>query len=203
MALGRYTEAMQVFERASALAPEDAHFVLARVLLGCASAEVPVPQRREAQAAVRGTPLRPGIVNLLDDVVGRLERGECDPVGTEYALGLIDELLANPRTSGSYRRDGLHLKARLHALQRNLDGAVRALEAADEVSPSLVSVQRQAAWLLSADLYDDALRAIRKGRLDPRWRPWQRVLYATFFDGYERQVRDAAKARGVALRDGT
>jgi hypothetical protein len=95
------------------------------------------------------------------------------------------------------------MRGRLHALLGNLDGAVRALEASDEIFPNLVSVQLQTMWLLSADLHQDALRAIEKGRADPRWRPWQRAIYAPFFDGWERQVREAAHDRGIALRGGT
>ncbi len=203
MVVGRYAEANETFERAQALAPEDAHFLLARLLLGCLSEDVALPGQREAQLGLARTPLRPVIVNLLDDLVQRMERGECARVDLQHALALVGSFLSNPRAAGSYRRDGLYLRGRLHAAQGNLDGAVRALEAADRISPSLVSVQLQAAWLLSADLYDDALHAIERGRIDPRWRPWQRALYAPFFDSWKRQVREAASGNGVALRGGT
>jgi hypothetical protein len=94
------------------------------------------------------------------------------------------------------------MKGRLHAVDGNLDGAVRALEASDEISPNLVSLQLQVKWLLSADLHQDALRAIEKGRVEPRWRPWQRALYVPFLDSWERQVREAAHSKGIALGSG-
>jgi hypothetical protein len=59
----------------------------------------------------------------------------------------------------------------------------------------------QVSWLTSAELYEDALKFVEKGRRDPRWRPWQRVLYPNFFDSWESQVREAARSKGVALRD--
>ncbi len=115
----------------------------------------------------------------------------------------MEAFLSRPSLPSPYRRGVLYMKGRLHALQGNLDGAVRALEAGDEISPSLISIQLQATWLLSADLYDEALRAVRRGRDDPRWRPAQRALYAPFFDSWERQVREMAKSSGAALREGT
>lgn len=196
---GRYTEARETFDRAQALAPDEAQFALSRLYLSCLTEEVALPAQAEVALRLARTPVRPGVVNVLDSLVERVEAGGCDRIDPAYALALVEGFLANPQARGQFRRAGLYYRARLHALMWNLDGAVRSLEAADDISPNLVSVQLQATWLLSAALYDDALRAVRKGRADPRWRPWQRGLYARFFDAWERQVREAARSKGVAL----
>jgi tetratricopeptide (TPR) repeat protein len=199
----RYAEANEVFKRAQALAPGDAQFLMARVLIACLADEVSLPVGREGAESLARTQVRPVVVNLLDDLVERLEAGTCRRVDADYALALVEGFLSNPKVDGLYRRASLHIKGRLRAVQGDLDGAVRAFEASDEISPNLVSVQMQAAWLLSADLHEDALRAIQKGRRDPRWRPWERAIYASFFDNWERQVREAAHRKGIALGGGT
>ena len=88
----------------------------------------------------------------------------------------------------------------MHAVRGELDPAVRALEGADGVLPNLGVLNLQVSWLVSAELYKEALEFIEKGRRDPRWRPWQRVLYPRFFDSWERQVREAARGKGVLIR---
>jgi hypothetical protein len=200
---GRYAEANEVFERAQALAPGEAQFFVARVLVSCLADQVPLPAATEGAQGLARTRARPVVANLLDELVQQLEAGRCRRIDDVYALALVDGFLSNPKVGGPFRRAGLHMKGRLHAVQGDLDGAVRALEAGDEISPNLVSVQLQTMWLLSADLPREALRAIQKGRADPRWRPWQRALYAQFFDSWERQVREAAQSKGIALRSGT
>ena len=197
---GKYAEANEIFTRAQALAPGEPQFFLARFVIGCFSQDVPLPDRREVAAILRTTVVRPVVSNLLDTLVSRLASGTCPRIDPQDALVLIDGFLANPRVIGSYRAASLHMQGRVEALRGNLDGAVRSLEAADEIAPNMMSVQLQATWLLSADLYDDALRAIEKGRNDPRWHPWQRALFAGFYRSWERQVREAARRKGVALR---
>lgn len=198
----RYAEANETFQRAQALAPGEAQFLLARVVLGCMDQSMQLPARDEVARSLAGSLVRPGVVNVIDTLVLRIEQGSCKRIDVEYALALVDGLLSNDRILTPFRRAGLHMKGRLHAVQGDLDRAVRSLEAADEIFPKMMSVQLQATWLLSADLHADALRAIQRGRADPRWRPWQRALYAGTFDAWERQVREAARSKGVALRNG-
>ena len=120
----------------------------------------------------------------------------------EEALTVADGVLANPKAAGGQQEwAAWYVKGRLHAVKGELDPAVRALQGADEILPNLGVLNLQVGWLASAELYDDALGFIEKGRRDPRWRPWQRVLYAGFFDSWERQVRDAARGKGVAVRN--
>lgn len=200
---GRYAEANETFERAQALAPEEAQFLLSRVFLTCQTQDVPLPSREEVARNLAGTPVRPGVVNVIETLVFRLESGSCPRVDPRYMLALVDGFLSNPHVDWRYRRNSLNHKARLHALLGDLDGAVRTLEAGDEILPNMASVQLQVTWLASAELYDEALRAIEKGRRDIRWPGWQRALYAGYFDAWERQVREAARDKGMALRNGT
>lgn len=200
---GRYAEASETFERAQALAPEEAQFLLSRVFLTCLTDDVPLPTGQELARNLAATPVRPGVVNVIETLVYRLESGTCRRVDAHYMLAAIDAFLSNPGVQWRYRRNALDHKARLHAVLGDLDGAIRSLEAGDEILPSVGSVHFQVAWLLSADLYDEALQAIQKGRTDARWRTWQRALYARYFDAWERQVREAARGKGVALRNGT
>jgi tetratricopeptide (TPR) repeat protein len=114
---------------------------------------------------------------------------------------VADGLLANPKAAGGQQQwAALYVKGRLHAVKGELDPAVRALEAADEILPNLGVLQLQVTWLASAALYDEALQFVERGRRDPRWRPWQRALYAGFFDSWEREVRETARRKGVALQ---
>ena len=196
---GRFADGIRIFERAHALIPAEAQFPLGLLLLSCVAPEAPVPEQRKLASALGDTAVRPGALDLLDTLVERLEGGACGRVAPEYVLTLLDGFLGNPRIGSTYRAAALRMRGRVEAVRGNLDGAVRSLEAADEFAPNLMSVELQAKWLLSADLYADALRAIERGRKDPRWRSWQRPLYARFFDGWERQVRDEARRKGVAL----
>jgi tetratricopeptide (TPR) repeat protein len=199
--VGRYAEASEVFVRAQALVPGEPQFFLARFVIGCFASYVPLPKTAEVAHTLATVVLQPVMVNLLDTLVSRKEDGRCPRIELEDARTLVDAFLANPQTERSYKAVGLHMKGRIEALRGNLDGAVRSLEAADAISPNMMSVQLQVTWLLSADLYDDALRAVVRGRNDPRWHRWQRMLFAGFFTAWERQVREVALRHGVTLQD--
>jgi len=196
---GRLDDAARIFQRARDVLPEEAQFPLALVLLDCVGTKSPLPDPRELAHTFARGPLRPGTLDLLATLVERMEHGACPGVAPEYVLTVLGEFRSNPRFSGAYRAAALRLAGRAEAVRGNLDGAVRSLEAADRIAPDIVSVQLQAAWLLSAALYEDALRAIERGRRDPRWQPWQRIYFARFFDAWERQVREQAQRNGVKI----
>lgn len=193
----RYAEAGQVLAQGRAMAPHETYFGLAWLLIGCLTDEVALPEARDVARDFARFPMRPVISNLLENLVLQLEHGTCRRVSVEDALGLAESLLSNPRVTGQFRWAALYSKGRLLALQGHLDPAVRALEDADAILPNLGVLHLQVTWLASAALYDDALQFIQKGRVDPRWRPWQRALYAGFFDTWEQQVRDAARGKGT------
>ncbi len=193
----RYAEAGKVLSQGRATAPQETYFGLALLLIGCLTDDVPVPEARDVAHDFARFPMRPVIANLLENLVVQLEHGTCRRVSAEDALELTEGLLSNPQVSGQFRWAALYTKGRLLALQGHLDPAVRALEAADAIVPNLGVLHLQVTWLASAALYDDALQFIEKGRGDPRWRPWQRALYAGFFDAWEQQVRDAARGKGT------
>lgn len=195
---GHYAEANEVFEKAQAIAPREGSFGLARLIIGCLAPQLKVPEPREVAADLAAGPVRPALVHLMDDLVQIVERDACARVKPEDALGLIDALLSNPKATGLYRWAGFYAAGRVHAVQGYLDPAMRALEQADAIMPNMEVLRLEVIWLTSAQLYDEALRFIDKGRQDPRWRPWQRLLYVRFFDAWERQVREAAGARRVA-----
>ena len=198
---GRYSHASEAWERALAMAPQEGYFDLARLLLACLADDVPIPDARQVAARLTDTPLRAVTVDLLDNLAIQFERGTCRRVPVEDALAVADGLLANPKAAGGQHQwAALYVKGRLHAVKGELDPAVRALEAADEILPNLGVLQLQVTWLASAALYDEALQFVERGRRDPRWRPWQRALYAGFFDSWEREVRETARRKGVALQ---
>ena len=199
---GRYAQASTAWERAQAMAPQESYFNLGRLLLGCLTHEVPIPEARELALQLADSPMRPVTVELLDNLALQLEKGSCSRLHVSDALAVTDGFLSNPRIGGKYQWSALYVKGRLHALQGELDPAVRALEAADEILPNLGVLQLQVTWLASAGLYDDALGFVDKGRREARWRPWQRTLYTGFFDSWEREVREAARRDGVALKQG-
>lgn len=200
---GRYVEASEAWERAQGMAPQEGYFILGRLIVGCVAPQVQTPRAREVARRLADSPLRPVIIELLDNLAIQFENGACRRLRTEDAIAVTDGFLSNPRVGGKYKWAALYVKGRLHAVAGDLDPAVRALEAADEILPNLGVLQLQVTWLASAALYDEALRFVDKGRRDPRWRPWQRALYAGFFDSWEREVREAARRKGVALRQGT
>jgi hypothetical protein len=199
---GRYAEANEVFAKAQTTPPREGSFGLARLIIGCVAPELKVGDPRELAADLAQGPVRPAIVSLMDDLVQMLERNACPSVKPEDVLGLIDALLSNPKATGTFQWAGFYAAARLHAMQGNLDPAMRSLEAADAVIPNMEVLRLAVIWLASAQLYDEALRFIDKSRQDPRWRPWQRLMYAGFLDAWERQVREAAGAHRVAERAG-
>lgn len=193
----RYAEAGEVLARGRAMAPHETYFALAHLLIGCLTDDVPIPEVDQVARDFARFAMRPVITNLLDNLALQLEHGVCRRIGADDALELTEALLSNPSVIGQYRWVALYTKGRLLALQGHLDPAVRALEDADAILPNLGVLHLQVTWLASAALYDDALQFIQKGRVDPRWRPWQRALYAGFFDAWEQQVRDAARGKGT------
>ena len=200
---GRYAEASATWARGQAMAPDEAYFDLARLVLGCLSADAPIPSPRQVAHRLASAPLRPVTIDLLDNLARELEKGTCRQSSVDDAMVVTEGLLANPRTIGSkHEWAALYVKGRLHALRGELDPAVRSLDAADAVLPNLGVLRLQVQWLASAALYDDALQFIEKGRRDPRWRPWQRALYTAFFDAWEKQVRQAASASGHSVQSG-
>jgi tetratricopeptide (TPR) repeat protein len=199
----RYAEASETLERAQAMAPQEAYFALARLAIGCLTDGVPIPEAGAVAGSLARTPVRPVVTELLNGIVVQLERGDCRRIRAEDALALADGFLSNPKVGGIYRWAGLYVKGRVHAVQGDLDPAVRALEAANDILPNLGVLHQQVTWLVSAALYDDALRFIEKGRGDPRWRPWQRALYAGYFEAWEREVREAARRKGAAVQGGS
>ncbi|HEU0259544.1 MAG TPA: hypothetical protein VFR57_09025 [Burkholderiales bacterium] len=198
---GRYAEASAAWERAHASAPQESYFILARMLLGCMAHNVPVPETREVVLRIANGALRPVDVELLDNLARQLERGTCRRIPIDDALAVADAFLSNHKAAdGPHKWTALYVKGRLYALKRDLDPAIRALEAADEIRPNLGVLNLQVSWLASAQLFDEALDFIEKGRHDRRWKPWQRVLYAGFFDAWEQQVRALAHREQAAAR---
>lgn len=199
---GRYAEANAVFERAQAIVPHEGSFGLARMVIGCLAPQLKVPGPREVAADLAEGPVRPAMVNFIDDLVKMLERNACPGLKPQDVLGLMDALLSNPKATGVYRWAAFYAKGRVYAVQGYLDPAMRSLESADAIMVNIDVLRQEVSWLVSAELYDDALRFIDKGRRDPRWHAGQRLLYGSFFDIWERQVREAAAGHRLADRSG-
>jgi len=196
--VSRFEDADRVYREAQdRLGSDDAQFPLARVQVRCFSDKVALPDEADLRRRLARTHVQPVLTNLFDLLLERMELGKCARVDPRYLRSAVEAFLSNPRLPSDYRRAGLHMRGRLYAMEGNLDGAVRSLEAGDEISPSLVSIQLQATWLASADLYDDALRAVQRGRNDPRWPPAKRTLYAPFFEAWERQLREGLASRAA------
>jgi tetratricopeptide (TPR) repeat protein len=199
---GKYAEANEVFERAQAIAPHEGGLGLARLIVGCMDPNLKVPDAREVAADLAEGPVQPAVVNLMNDLVHALERNACPRLKPQQVLALTDALLSNPRATGVYRWAAFYAQGRVYAVQGYLDPAMRALEKADTVMPNIDVLRDEVTWLSSAGLYDDALQFIDQRRHDPRWHAGQRLVYATFFDTWERQVREAAGTHSLADRRG-
>jgi tetratricopeptide (TPR) repeat protein len=195
---GRFAQANEVLEKAQALAPEEGAIGLARLIIGCFATDLKVPGPREIASELAQGPVRPAVVDLLNDLVHALERKACPSVKPDEVVALADALLSNPKATGVYRWASFYAQGRMYALQGYLDPAMRALEKADAVMPNIDVLRDEVTWLTSAELYDDALQFIAKRRHDPRWHTSQRLVYATFFDTWEQQVREAAAAHRLA-----
>ncbi len=197
---GRFAEAAAQLEHAEKTAPRESYFALARLLIRCQTG-APAQDVTPLARRVATSPVPPILTDLLDSLVTTVEEGRCHGVGTTQLLELADALLENPGATMRQRWVTWFLKARIHALDRQLDPAMGALEAADRLRPDLGVTHAAVVWLVSAQLYGEALAFIEKARSDPRWTAWERAYNAAFLAAWEKQVRQAA--RDDAAKRGT
>jgi tetratricopeptide (TPR) repeat protein len=92
--------------------------------------------------------------------------GRCPQLTVNDLHRLLDAILANARfqTSGISLSNLYYLQGQLYAAQGHLSPAVEALDKAFVHRPNVDVVLRQALWLASAGLYNDALQYIEKAR---------------------------------------
>lgn len=169
---------------------ENSKYYASLLLIGCFELNMPLPDLDKFHHALRTQPFSFGPLNKLMEIEALQENGQCRRLSYDYLLAVINALIENPKYN-RYKAQLYFLLGRLHAIAGLLDPAMMALDEATKLDPSRVDIITfQILWLTSAQLYDDALQFVAKGRQANAFNDFRSSKkYTRELDTWEQKIR--------------
>ena len=192
---GNYEKAAEAYKRMGQNDPSDGDSFLAWLELGCLDPKLPMPDLRTIITRLRtGKNYNAGVI-ALDNIVTMREKRKCSRFRYEDLVMILNTLIDNPNYSNLL--SGLHLiTGRLHAAARMLNPAMSSLDKAYAYSGRIDILLFQAELLVSAGLYQDALRYLEKARNENERRPVRRYVYETEINTWEQAIQNLLNRQG-------
>lgn len=162
-----FQEAARVYAETSREHPDQVGGDFLWLELGCLDNAVTLPDHTKMLAKARVAKHSFAPVIALNQIVKQLAHRQCGRLTSMQIRELIETLLTNPRFNAlQLTQANLYLLlGRLHALERHLNPAMAALDHIHALgTPRPDIALMQANWLVSAQLYDDALRYVQLAR---------------------------------------
>jgi hypothetical protein len=185
-------EAVKVYRRMAELHPQDARGLMDWLELGCRDANLPVPDTQKVFARLKISEFSYVPIGMLLDITEMREKTQCQRLKHGDLQQMVSGLLQNSRFR--FQEKNLYLlQARLYASEGQLDPAIKAMDRAYALAPTVDDALTQARWLASAGLYDDALSYVQKARELANQSFIRRYLYEGDVDAWERALLEARK----------
>lgn len=158
--------AVEVLRRADAADPADARFLLMWYVLACDDPGVTPPAIEELVARLRVSTYSHTVMAGLEELAQQREDRRCRRLPYGDLVRVMEAVLANDRFGVPAARGPVHFHlGRIHAAEGHLNEAMESLDRAFALIPKPEISSHQVSWLVSAGLYDDALRYV-----DVAWR---------------------------------
>ncbi len=159
--VGEHGRSAQVFERVAERFPNFLSPYLYWMELGCQEEEtVKLPDFQTVLIRARTSFADAASVSLLHRLFEAQKEGRCPHLSPEMFIEIIDAMMENERFRGRMLRQLHHRKGLLYASKGDLNRAMYHLDAANELQFFATSALRQIKWLITAGLYDDAMRYV-------------------------------------------
>ncbi len=133
---------------------------------------------------------------MLSELLTTVSTVDCKGVDADTVRRLADALHSNPRYRENTGYTKIHhgLMAKIHRAKGDMSSALRHLERASSISPSVdIAVMRATSHVAIED-FDGARRVIRAARAAAPWHPVRRFLWSYDLDNLGRYV-DAIEAQ--------
>ena len=158
------------------------------LILACSSRDVSLPDQEKFKTSLLTAPFSLGPINSFIEIVDMIEKKHCLYVNPDYMLPLLQAILDNRRY------ESLHyyvyfLVGRLYAEKGLLDPAMQALDEANQRYPQISIITYQIDWLVSAQLYDDALKYVSEAKSLSIKSKIKSYLYAAEIDAWEEKIK--------------
>lgn len=154
-------EAAEIYEQVFADSPDAIRAVWLRLMLSCVYPEVPVPTLaafKQSLQTYRPVTTDEAYLTLMDTVVSRKVRGECETVSIEHFEAVLATLL--PYTQGTIRGVLQYHAARIKFLLGDYEAANLLYAEAYDLTGDLAVLYSQAGSLISQAQYAAALERI-------------------------------------------
>lgn len=160
---GDYEKAATIYRQISTTHPNDANSLIILLGLGCFDDGIPLPAIEEiATRLPKTTNINGGIV-ALDEIAMLRDGGACQRLRYRDLVTIGEVMTNNPRTAPQHASVYLVL-GKLAAAERLLDDTIKFLDKAYARSGRIDVILLQVEFLVSAGLYDDALRYLDKAQ---------------------------------------
>lgn len=162
---GKSTASAQAYQHLVESDPTGSSRYYASLLaLGCSDSNVALPDLDKFRHALQTQSFSFGPLVILTRIIALQEDNKCQRLPYDYLLNLLNALIENPKYR-PFKSQFYFLLGRLHATAGLLNPAMTALDEATKLAPNRVDIITfQILWLTSAQLYDDALQFVAKGR---------------------------------------
>ncbi len=191
-------EAVKVYRRMVETHPQDARGFMDWLALGCRDSNLPLPDTQQVIARLRISEFSYVPVGMLLEITEMREKNQCQRLKFEELQQMLSSLLQNQRFK--YQEKNLYvIQARLYASEGQLDPAIKAMDQAYAIAPTVGDALMQVRWLASAGLYDDALHYVQKAHEAANRNFITRWLRESDVDSWEHALLVARKQ----LQDGT
>ncbi len=185
-------EAVRVYQRIVETHPQDARGFMEWLELGCRDSDLPLPETQQVIARLKISEFSYVPVGMLLEITEMREKNQCQRLKFEDLQQMLFSLLQNPRFK--YQKKNLYvIQAKLYASEGQLDPAIKAMDQAYAIVPTVDDALLQVRWLASAGLYDDALHYVQEAHEAANRNFITRWLKESDIDSWEHALLAARK----------
>jgi len=191
---GREEAAEAVYRKANANYPNEPFFMIKGLALRCASDKPRWPEEDELFAQLRSARYSKVVLLSTEDIVGKVESGQCRNIPSATWINALDILLENPEYVPSRPFFWFH-RARLLAYDGQLDRALQSIDKALAQSPNLAYFTYPMFWLVSAQRTEEASKYLARARMLQESKAIDGILYKPVLDEWEQKIASLRKGQ--------
>ncbi|MGR8933845.1 MAG: hypothetical protein ACU837_05570 [Gammaproteobacteria bacterium] len=188
-ATGEHQKAIDIITAFESLPEADGAGYLVWMEYACLDKKVSLPPmdllRKEFQQRKK---LSVSFAFLAQRLVGLKEQNRCITIDNDYLIQFLTYAVDHNRINPIHKSYLHFFIGRLYVLQGLLNPAMEMADLAVKENPSVLMVTYQIEWLTSAQLYDDALEYVQKGRSIIGTNIKLRTLYGDELNKWEKVI---------------
>lgn len=187
---GREKSAEEIYQRADADYPGEPFFMIKGLALRCVDDKTLWPAEGDLFDHLRTARYSKTILLSIEDVVGKVESGQCQNIPRKVWVHALDILLENQQYAPS-RYLFWFFKARLLAVDGQIDQAIQSIDKALTLNPKLAYFTYPIFWLIAAERPQEASPYLARARVQQEAQVIDGILYKPVLDEWDRKIQNS------------